>query len=249
MMETTKTAFVVALMCVICLSLLAFDDSDADESLRMSDNYLYKATVVLEPGEDIWTMGSYFVTKEGSPNDQLMDRYLQDPTDTSISLSEDDQWELVNGYITEPTTVNVYMSGGNYLYNDYFNGWGHVAKWNRVLERDNDDRVTFFIKAGDRFELDITIRNENGSVCEAYLYTNLGSEDIVNGHYSRVMESSTSVSVRTNTNGIYFDVWYDASGYSAPNGSPTVYAAVCILITVVILGVLVVAGLKPKWSK
>ena len=69
MMGTTKTAFVVALMCVICLSPLAFDDSDADESLRMSDNYLYKATVVLVPGEDIWTMGSYFVTKEGSPND------------------------------------------------------------------------------------------------------------------------------------------------------------------------------------
>ena len=77
MMGTTKTAFVVALMCVMCLSPLAFDDIDADESLRMSDNYLYKATVVLEPGEDIWTMGSYFVTIEGSPNDQLMDRYLQ----------------------------------------------------------------------------------------------------------------------------------------------------------------------------
>lgn len=250
MMGKTKTAFVVALMCVICLSPLAFDDSDADESLRMSDHYLYKTSVVLEPGDYVWTIGSYFITIDGSDKDQLMDRYLQDPTDTSINLSEDDQGELTRySYITERTPVNIYMSGGAYLYDDYLYIWDHVAKWNQVLEPYNDDHLTFFVKAGDRFELDITVRNEKGAACDAYLYTNLGSEDIVNGHYSRVMESSTSVSVRTNTNGIYFDVWYDASGYSAPNGSPTVYAAICILVTVVILGVLVVAGLKPKWSK
>ena len=249
MMGTTKTAFVVALMCVICLSPLAFDDSDADESLRMSDNYLYKATVVLEPGEDIWTMGSYFVTKEGSPNDQLMDRYLQDPTDTSISLSEDDQWELGYGHITEPTTVNVYMSGGNYLYNDYFNGWGHVAKWNRVLEPYNDDRLTFFVKAGDRFELTATLVDNTGRPTDyVYIYDGVNS-NYFDGHFEKQYDASSTVRLSLDGSTLYYDVTYTASGYSLPNGSPTMFVAICAGITVVVLGILVYAGLKPKWSK
>ena len=136
MMGTTKTAFVVALMCVMCLSPLAFDDIDADESLRMSDNYLYKATVVLEPGEDIWTMGSYFVTKEGSPNDQLMDRYLQDPTDTSTlrSVASASGFSTVSGMLGADAALD--GAGIAWVHSRTVNGKTRVSSQRLIVDND-----------------------------------------------------------------------------------------------------------------
>ena len=47
----------------------------------------------------------------------------------------------------------------------------------------------------------------------------------------------------------YFDVNYDAEGMSSPNGSATLYVVICAVITVLVLAILILASIRPKWSK
>lgn len=48
---------------------------------------------------------------------------------------------------------------------------------------------------------------------------------------------------------VYFDVNYDAEGMSSPNGSATLYVVICAVITVLVLAILILASIRPKWSK
>ena len=48
---------------------------------------------------------------------------------------------------------------------------------------------------------------------------------------------------------VYVEINYDVEGVSTPNGSATVYIAICAAITIIVFAVLVLASIKPKWSK
>ena len=48
---------------------------------------------------------------------------------------------------------------------------------------------------------------------------------------------------------VYVDINYDVEGISTPNGSATVYITICAAITIIVFAILVLASIKPKWSK
>ena len=49
--------------------------------------------------------------------------------------------------------------------------------------------------------------------------------------------------------GIATDITYDASGYSLPNGSSTVFAIAAIVVAAAILAILVMCGIQPRWAR
>ncbi len=48
---------------------------------------------------------------------------------------------------------------------------------------------------------------------------------------------------------MFYVVDYEATGYSEPNGSATSFIAICAVMAVIGLGLLIIASIKPKWSK
>lgn len=254
-MNRTVAAIGAAIIIAMCLvPLMPADSSEADsggDSYRMSSYYLYRATVTLDPGDyvDLY-MGSYWCVSEGSVNDAAMDAHIRDPTDQSIRFTQDDQ-EEIHGLVEETTTVHIYCHGGSSLYNPTVYYCGHIGYWEMVMEPYNTDDLTYFVKSGDTFDLRMTVLDNEGRTASFNVLNGYDSTHVDDGRFTLTPSSSTMVTVEfeNSVNDLYYDVTYEASGFSSPNGSPMVYVAICAVVTVAILALLVYAGMRPKWSK
>ena len=240
------SAVIVAVLIAMCVAPVLADESDGETETRVSGAYVYKATAVLEANpHSISLLNIDMVFIDGSENDRMMDAYLADPGNMSISVIEDDSDDISR--VTEDTPVNLYRFQSYTGYTGM--SFNDVYLDPEVVLEPYAGGMTFFVRAGDTFELTASITDNRGHPSGyMYLYDGINSTDF-DGHFEKTYDANTTVRLSVDGNTLYFDVTYTASGYSLPNGSPTVFVAVCAGITVVVLGILVYAGLKPKWSK
>ena len=241
-----KISMIAALMIAICLVPALSDESDGVSDIRVSDRYVFVATFDYVPSGGMSSSGNSLVMIDGSSNDQLMQRYLDDPDNPAIQIKTDDRAAIIR--TTSTVTVNVYYFG----YSEYDSSiwFDSQEKTGKLLLRPyNMDALTFFVKAGDEFSLTIDAQDNEGNDTSMRLSSPSFTEYIENGRFSETFKNSTSLVVSFDNNALYFEVSYDVSGNSTPNGSATVFFAVCAGITAIILAILIIAGFKPKWSK
>ncbi len=222
---------------------LASDCSDGATEVRTSNQYVLYAQFTTNEDLGSWSFHSnclYFI--DGSANDAKMESYLKD---SSVNITADDRDAIVAR--GTGTVVNVYDLS-NYYYSDqtiYFNDSQKKAKL--VLEPYNE--LSFFVKAGDTINLSINSAVDNmGDKVSAYYYLNY-STVYIDGPVEMSFKTSSIFKVELNLNGLYADVSYSVFGNSEPSGSATTYVVICSAITVLMLLVLVLASLKPRWSK
>lgn len=252
-MDNRRIAAVVVLA-VLALTLVPMtaDSADADTgSTRMSSAYVYYAQVEIDAQLSGFN-GSYLYFIDGSENDRTMDAYLADP-DHSVSVTEDDRERIVTeSWNATSMTLNIYTMEYN-RYDDnpiYINGYREDTEL--VLEPYGE--LEFFVKAGDTFSFSTQVcRSNTGQDDYFYYYDSMtGEYQYSNRDGGIEIHCASSMSFifgAPSSNELYYDVTYTATGASIPNGSATLYFAVCVVITVLVLAILVLAGLKPKWSK
>lgn len=250
-MEGKKIVAAVAVMAMLALMFVPItaDPADADTgSARMSRAYVYHAQLEIE-GQFSGFYGSNLYFIEGSDNDRAMDAYL---TDHSVSVTEDDRDTIpLESATSDSMTINVYAL--EYGYTDdpiYINGY--TSQTELVLEPYGE--LTFFAKAGDTFRFSTQVCRSNfGEDANLSYYNQMTGEyqysDRNGGIEVHCAGSTAFVFEAPSAYDLYYDVTYTVTGASTPNGSATLYFAVCAVITVLVLAILVLAGLKPKWSK
>lgn len=237
---------VVAVFCIVCAAPIVSEESDGTTSVRVSEDYLLYAPFIVEPGEGFGYSSELIIMRDGSSNDQLMDRYLTNPDDMSIRITSDDRDDLYN--LTGPTTFNVYKIYPNNNSDIWFNGY--YQEGTVVLDPYNTDQISFFVKAGDTFDIDVQVTSNTGEVKTPRIEMLSSMMTFELDALPITMNVSTTLHLDLGyDDDLYYDVSYNATGYSAPNGSPAVYFIVCAAITILVLAILVYAGIKPKWSK
>lgn len=252
-MDNRKIAAVAVLAMVAMIFVpVASDPADADTgSTRMSSAYVYYAQYELDSplsGFD----GSYLYFIDGSENDRAMDAYLADPNH-SVSVTEDDRDRIATeSWNGSSMTLNVYsMEYRNDNNNQiYINGYTMSSEM--VLEPYGE--MTFFVKAGDTFRFSTQMCRSNMGQDDSFYYYDPVDRDYQysdrDGGIVVYCDSSMAfIYDAPSSSYLYYDVAYTVSGASVPNGSATLYFAMCVVITVLVLAILVLAGLKPKWSK
>ncbi len=119
----------------------------------------------------------------------------------------------------------------------------------------------FLVKAGDSFSFCVTKATDNNGkeVC-CYVenpydlhYYDFEDGKWVSKTYRGSVKTTQEFTFRTESYDrspmIYVDVTYVESGFSQPEGSSVLYAALFASVTVLIFAVLAYASLKPKWSR
>ena len=246
---------VVVVMMAACVVPVVADELDAADSLRMSDKYVLYAQFEKE-AKDEWYYEWYYDNTlyfiDGSPEDQEMKRYIEDPYGVSIT---DDQREAVEA-APAGTLINVYELSTYYYDFDVQTVNYNDQEIPGVKVMDPSGSMSFFVKAGDTITLTIHdieqsyVGSNVMSEIEASVYVDYQTHTI-DPTFSHQYDVSTEMSVDFNNtyNAVYWEVSYDVSGISEPNGSATLYIAICAVITVLVLALLVYAGIKPKWAK
>ncbi len=249
------SVIVIAIMLTACVVPMAIDESDGATHTRISQNYVIYAQFEKQEAYDEWyhewynTDYLYFI--DGSDLDNQMKRYIEDPLNVNI---DDDQREAVENAPTG-TKINVYALTSYYSdYSGYTIGYNDQSKeGTKLLDPFND--MTFFVKAGDTLRLTIDSMTPMYTTemqtepPRAYVYTDRHYDIDPSLTLEFTKSSEISVQFENTYCTLYVDVVYDVSGISTPNGSATVYIAICAAITVLVLALLVMAGRKPKWSK
>ncbi len=231
----------VALMAAVCLVPAMAEESDgANQTSRFSSVYIMHGTVTMSNGNVTYaTDGSILYFIEGSENHMTMEAYL---TDQSVDVTKDDSDSLRN--LPSGTVVHIYLLRSYELISIYT--LNTLVALTTVLD---PYPLTFFVKAGDTFSITVDSCVDNkGQNVTPYIYADYMNNYLSNG-YTREYTVSTEVEVSLSGYILYADISYDVSGASYPNGSAAAYVAVCAAITVIVLGLLVMASIKPKWSK
>ena len=205
------------------------DESDASVSERFTENYLYYI--------------------DGSEKDKQMDLYISDPQRYSISSSDDR--ELITSS-PAGTLVNVYMCS-NYYSEDYTQTISYnEQEKNATKILDPYGGVSFFVRAGDTLEITVNSLTLSNGTNTPRAYISVDYDQVyLNPSFSHRYTTSTEVNMDFDYiySAVYVDINYDVEGISTPNGSATVYIAICAAITIIVFAILVLASIKPKWSK
>ena len=119
----------------------------------------------------------------------------------------------------------------------------------------------FLVKAGDKFSFCVTeaVDNNGNEICcyvdrpDDLHYYDYGSGEWISKTYRGTMKRTGEFTFKTESYGkdpmIYVDITYEESGFSMPEGSSLLYAALFASVTAIIFAVLAYAGLRPKWSR
>lgn len=240
---------IITIIAVLSIGLTAFtiplEDSDAEPTTTtMSNKYIFHTTIEWKDGYTPYNTGITFYFNEGSANHKAMEQYLED---RKTVITQDDKSNLSG-------TVHIYRTST--WNSDSIITVGVPDDDNIMLFGDEVMRPynnTFFVKVGDT----VTIRaysatNSFGESCSAYV----GNVNILSETYSETAKVSKEVSITFDNISVYnkvptlfYNVTYEITGDSQPNGSANVFIVICTLVAVIGLGLLVVAAMKPKWSK
>lgn len=237
----------LAIMIVLAMSLplLLAPAGEADAEPRtdtMSHLYITHGTVEWKEGYTSYHTDTLYFN-EGSANHSAMLQYLED---SRTSVTADDRDHLggkvhlyeVNGSAYEEIRISV-RSGPNV-----------VVDAETVKEPFNN---TFLVKAGDTFTLNVLdARDMFGDSCRIYL-----GNTLLDGTYIETANTTKEIGLRFDSGRsteyqfmpLFCTIQYEASGHSEPNGSATSFVVLCAVVAVIGLGLLIIASMKPKWSR
>lgn len=243
-------AAAVFAMLVICAAPLAAGDADAAETRegRVSDMYIWGGSTTIPENPSYYNSVLFFV--EGSENHAKMLAYLEDPT--SVSITEDDKSIL---YQNVGKTAYVYEALWYSTSSNWVSVFGSTVYLELILEPYNN--TNFIATSGSTVTLEITsITTQSGEDTEIDL-VNLGSQYTVDtidvgSEYSFKVSSTGTYAFEYNgydNRDLYIDLTYTVEGDSVPSGSATVFAAICFIIAAITVALVVLASMKPKWSK
>ena len=235
---------------LLCTTPAMMDESDASVSERFTENYLYYAQFEKQsiPYDD-WYYVDYLYYIDGSEKDKQMDLYISDPQRYSISSSDDR--ELITSS-PAGTLVNVYMCS-NYYSEEYTQTISYnEQEKNATKILDPYGGVSFFVRAGDTLEITVNSLTLSNGTNTPRAYISVDYDQVyLNPSFSHRYTKSTEINMDFDYiyYAVYVEINYDVEGVSTPNGSATVYIAICAAITIIVFAVLVLASIKPKWSK
>lgn len=228
----------VVVLALTCVLPLASEDSDAAVTERQVNN-LYMAKVTVEPMK--YSLSSaYFVLFEGTDNYAAMERYIEDPYHND--LAGDDR-ELIESKVGSTMYIYSYTSYINY---GNYNGTYYYPDTERVVD---GVPTTFFVKEGNEFTFTLLASDIVGSYSDDVFISYRSGSDRLDENVDVTFTPKTNTIVNVYCNAIYCDITYEAEGFSTPNGSSTLFAVVCIFVSAVILAIMVIAGLRPKWGE
>ena len=242
---------ILALVAVIIMGMsmvpLTYEQSDAEiTTVNASGEYLCMTTVKWDPNYSFNSYYYYF--NVGSANDLAMQEYIENKqkpvlTDDRNNLSGDVHIYTTSSY---PSASVVLWIGDDRVY----------FECDYVLKPYNN---TFFVKTGDTFSIKAyKVLDMYGSDAKAWIRDkNYTDHDLVSEGYTEVANKSKEIAVSFNDDSYEWNklhsycytYTYEASGYSEPNGSATVFIAICAIVTILGLGLLILSGMKPRWSK
>lgn len=239
----------MAIIAVLALSMttiaIPMDDSDAEtQTTYMSEYYIvHAATTWKTEYESSYSNMLYF--NEGSENHKTMLKYIEDG---KTPVLKDDRKNLSgNVHLYMMTTWNL----DTVIYIYVKNAENVMLFGETVKEPYNN---SFFVKAGDTFRFHAySVKDMFGNSGEA----RIGDTNVSEDTYVETAKTSKEISIQfynswspsVEYHSLFFIVNYEVSGQSEPNGSATVFFALCAVVAVIGLGLLVVAAMKPKWSK
>lgn len=242
-MDRRLLAVMAVMILGLTLSTIPMNGADAEPKTEiMSEYYIAHGTLEWKP-EYLSGHSNILYFNDGSENHKAMLKYLEDEKNP---VTDDDRRDLsgkVHVYMMSErpdTRLYIVIEGGN---NIIFSG-------NIVKEPFNN---TFFVKAGDTFSITVhSVKDVYGNDCSLSV-----NDTDVDGTYSEKVSRSTELSlsfdynktVRYEFHPLCYIVDYEATGYSNPSDSATSFIAICAVMAVIGLGLLVVASIKPKWSK
>lgn len=243
---------IIATLAVLVLSIavVPVTSGEADAStttVNMCDKYLCMTTIDWDSKYKIDREYLYF--NVDSDNDLKMQQYVEDQKNPVLKDDRDNLKGAVHVYVQ-----SYYSSTSIVIFDD---------KWERVdilmcssvLDPFNN---SFFVKAGDTFSLQMySVKDMYGYDARAEIMdSNYEYHDLSKGKYTEKSNKSKEISIKLEPD--YWDnalrpycytMTYEASGYSEPNGSATVFIAISAIVTVLALGLLILSGKKPGWSK
>ncbi len=248
---TAMITLVVAMLVLIAPVLIA-EDASAGSVLKdriSSYNVLESVTTLESTG---FVYGSeYYMMIEGSENHRAMEAYIADP---------------LNGRVTSDDREILYENVGETVHIYYLTSydWSERDIWvqdknlhfTRVLEAygapipaESDDVVKI------RF---IDAVSNTGSSSDTVYICSVDGSGVKNTEYSMyagmltsfVAEEGHTYTLESywSSGGLYFDVSYYLD-VSAPNGSATLFAAVCFVIAGLTIAILLASLIRPKWSR
>lgn len=242
-MDTKKIIAVSAMliMATVCLAPIASADADIADSVRTSGGDLYEGTFE-KTGGFVPKYTGMMMFIDGSDNHKNMLKYLKDPLSTDVKTDDYDtidnnSWSgtvhvfYANTFGVNETTVTI--GGMNVTLKKIMSSYGTIS---------------FFAKAGETAKISMTSVTNLGEDAEPYLGYMYSPEPIGDG-LEKYYKTSTNETVSFGVNSIYVDSTYSISGVGEPNGSSTTYFVFCAIVTIAVFAVMVLASLKPKWSK
>lgn len=248
-----RKMLVIALIAVLGITVLVpivSDDSSAMTEMkgRTSIAYISSAETTVPANYTISTNTLYML--HGSENQIAMEEYLRDPQNSAPV--EDDDRDLVMKS-EQGTPIDIYViSRNNYaestwLGNNTIQLTPRLAPYVIDVDAEAGDVVKIkIVEAGGNFSDYINVISfvKDGPNPSSSNYS-------VGGIYTTEMDDDEKLYMTVvwmRDNDIYVDVEYTIS-VSAPNGSATLFAAACIVISALAIIILVVATMKPKWAK
>lgn len=251
-MNGRKMALIaVAIMGMVCFAPLIAEDSSAETvDTRISSMYVYEAKTTIRADEipmerDYLT---YYMI-EGGSNWKAMTEYLKNPQNSpgvkgdDFGVLKDNIGKIVHLYGMRNHGDDEYLWFGNYSLPctkvlDPYNIPAIDAKTN--------DIVTFMIISATSNE------GQKSKHFDLYRHgTDSDYEYLGVGNVAKYVWSegdSYSIGTGWSNEQLYWDLEYDVE-VDSPNGSATTFAAVCIIISALTIITMVVAVMKPKWSK
>ncbi|MDO5862454.1 MAG: hypothetical protein Q4Q58_06665 [Thermoplasmata archaeon] len=219
------------------------DDSEAVETTRTSIFYVYE--IEYTQTSTMSTSGMTFTFVEGSENHNKFLAYVNDPQNNPFDGVDDNPkaGDDCRAYVFEYVESDIVYFNG-----DYVTG--------KLVMSPYGDSM-FSVVSGNTLTVTLTsaVNNYgNSRDCGLYRYgapySQLADLSLNKEVSVKVSSTATYMIWCDQTYGaVYLDLTYTASGQTEPNGSATLFAAVCFVFTAIAVGLVAVASVKPRWAK
>lgn len=246
--RTVAVTMAIAALMVICAVPLASEESDADTTttLKLSEQYIYYGTFIMPEGEFNWTIGGQFMFVDGSEEHSQMLAYLEDPLHNDAP-SRDNSAEISHGmHAGELIHAYSWQSSDNYPYINTYDG----RMIGDIVLEPYGENLDITVRPGDTFTITLLSTTSHRDL---YINTVGNQTEVSLGDtFSVDVNSLTTFNVGlgqySSNNDLYVIYTFSYDGGSEPNGSATVFAAICFMIAALVIALLVVASMRPKWS-
>ncbi len=249
-MERRTLSIVAVLLASMMLAVpLASEDSDATGSGRAFIGSMVYHTEFVVPDETWYHNMQIIVVLDGSEKHRAIEEFIEDPLGSDLSSEPSDD-------ITDKTGSKAHI----YQFTTDILSWIDVDIGSNTytlrIEGIIPEHTGFQMKAGDtvRFTLVSGITNTGQSLGCSITPSNGGEATsvVVGGTVEITAPGTMSYILMPDSypyDAVYVDFVYEIEGNSTPNGSATLFAAVCFVVAALTIVLLVLGAIPPRWSK